>query len=147
MDKKPKNNRKVILINPAFQLKVVGYFIALAMFNVAIFYASIHYFFWNLKNTALKVGLPPKHVFYLFVDEQSTIMGLIFLAVAVFTIAFLFITGLYISHRIAGPLYRLKKHLDTCSSNKKLDEVHFRKGDFFPEVQNSFNQLVDKFDE
>lgn len=137
-----RNNRKIILINKPFQLRVVGYFIGLALINITIFYACIYYFFWNLRHTGLTAGLKPNHVFFLFVDEQSYIMTMIFVAVAVFTVSFLLIIGLLISHKIAGPLYHLKKHIDECEEKGELSPIRFRKGDFFLEVQDAFNRLA-----
>jgi hypothetical protein len=57
----------------------------------------------------------------------------------------LLVGGLYISHRIAGPIYRFQKELQDMSdvSPVELKTIHFRKGDYFPELADTFNHLVE----
>jgi hypothetical protein len=57
--------------------------------------------------------------------------------------------GLFYSHKIAGPLYRLNKYFDdAAASGKPLEKkVYFRKDDFFQEVPDSINKYIDGINE
>ncbi|MFA5117646.1 MAG: hypothetical protein WC695_02210 [Candidatus Omnitrophota bacterium] len=57
------------------------------------------------------------------------------------------ILALLYSHRIAGPLYRLEKHLNLLSEGKNTPPFHFRKYDEFKEVGVAFEQLRKKLEE
>jgi HAMP domain-containing protein len=62
--------------------------------------------------------------------------GCVLLAVA------LIIVNFELSNRIAGPIYRLKAHMDAVADGKMPDDVAFRKGDQFKEVAISYNRLL-----
>ena len=47
--------------------------------------------------------------------------------------------GVILSHRIAGPLYRLNRHMLRVAKGDEMGEVSFRKGDFFIELSDSYN--------
>ncbi|MCI5166743.1 MAG: HAMP domain-containing protein [Candidatus Electrothrix sp. GM3_4] len=52
--------------------------------------------------------------------------------------------GFWLSNRIAGPLFRLKKHLDEVAEGKINSEIQFRKNDYASEIAESFNIVVEK---
>ena len=76
--------------------------------------------------------------------QQSTFTRVI-VAIAIVVTAILLIGGLYISHRIAGPIYRMQKELQDMSEEKpvELRAIQFRKKDYFPELAETFNHLVE----
>ena len=62
---------------------------------------------------------------------------------ALFAFIFLLVSGLYLSHRVAGPLGRLKNEMDGVASGKTPGVVKFRKKDFFQDLAASFNRQTD----
>jgi nitrogen fixation/metabolism regulation signal transduction histidine kinase len=53
--------------------------------------------------------------------------------------------GIYFSHKIAGPLYRLKKHLNETAAGKAAQPLKFRTGDYFQEIADAYNaELVSR---
>ena len=135
--------RKVILINKAFQLSILGWFSLLSVILISIFYTSVWYFFNNLKNEATSVGLPADHIFFDFINAQKTNMDSVFIITSIFALIFILIGGLVISHKVAGPIYRLTKHLKNHNKNN-IVPVKFRKGDYFPEIEEAFNEFLKK---
>ncbi len=62
-----------------------------------------------------------------------------------FSIVFIclsFLVSLFISHRIAGPLYKLQKHFSELGKGNFDQELHFRKKDYFTELANDYNDMV-----
>ena len=139
-----KNARKAYLINPDFQLRFVTFVLSIAIAAILVFYIANLYFFWNFISVGKELNFPPDPAFFRFIAEQRRAMNAIFAATS--AVVFLFIVGggILLSHRVAGPLHRLRGHLDRISETGELKAVSFRKGDFFPELPQAFNRCVDR---
>ena len=135
--------RKVILINKPFQYSILGWFSMLSVVLISIFYSTIWYFFYNLKKEAVSVGLPPDHIFFTFINQQQSILDNVFIVSSIVALFIILMGGLILSHKVAGPLYRLTKHLQAHDRNN-VTPVKFRKGDYFPEIQEAFNDFLKK---
>ncbi len=138
-----KNKRKVFLINKSFQLSIIGWFSILSMSTIMIFYFTIFHFFYKFKNEAISAGLPPGHVIFTFLNEQKSVMDQVFIVTAVIASLVILIGGLFLSHKIAGPLHRFTQHLKT-HPKKNTPPVKFRKDDYFMEIQDAFNDYLNK---
>ena len=55
----------------------------------------------------------------------------------------MFVICIFFSHKIAGPLYKLNIYLRKIANNENVDRMRFRKGDYFPELADSFNDAVE----
>jgi methyl-accepting chemotaxis protein len=133
------NRRRVFLINPKFQLKVIGYAFAMAAITIGIFYSANLYFFWEFKQQGASIGLSPDHVFFRFIREQQSQMNVFFLFASLAVSAVIGVGGLLLSHRVAGPLYRLDKHMTEVAEGKTTRDLNFRDKDFFQELVESYN--------
>jgi len=137
-----KNRRKILLINPKFQLSMITFFSMVSMGVIFTFYGSIYYFFNIFKENGKEMGFLPGDPFFLFIDEQIFRMNFIFFVASAISMLLLFVSGLYISHKIAGPLYNLRKFLERVNAGAEEDEVHFRKGDYFLEIESLINKNI-----
>lgn len=139
---KNQRNLKNILLNPQFQLKLIGYFLGLFVLTTLSLYSTSFLFFWRLKQKALNVGIPKQHVFFTFLEGQKLELDLLFIALAVINLILLVGTGFIVSHRIAGPIYKLKKHMSQM--NKNSEDFKLRKKDFFKELEPMIDELREK---
>lgn len=139
-----KNDRhiKKYILDPQFQGKLLSYFVGLFVITTASLYSVSYLFFWRIKDKAMKVGIPENHVFYRFIDGQKADLDMLFIALVIFNLFLLLGTGVVISHRIAGPIYRFKQHLKTINSDSKVFKL--RQKDFFKDMENVINDLKDK---
>ena len=137
-----KFKRKVILINPRFQLTFLAYMLGLSVVAVGVFYIANLYFFWKFNSMGVSLHLPANHVFFQFINDQKHTMNLVFAVTAAVSFFALILGGLFISHRVSGPLHRLHQHMLDVAAGKTTDEVQFRKGDFFLELPESYNQQL-----
>lgn len=135
------NVRKKILINATFQYAILLKIAILGISIATIFYFANIYFFKQMYNEAVAAGLPPDNIFFKYLSNQKSFMNKVFLASALMTTVTIFWAGLYLSHRIAGPLYRLTKHLNQFNVSN-VEPIRFRKGDYFPEIQEAFNNFI-----
>jgi methyl-accepting chemotaxis protein len=136
------NARKKLLINPKFQLSLIAYMNFVAISTIAIFYGAVSYFFWRLRGMGVAAGLPPTHVFFEFLHDQRVIMNGVFLVTALLAFVVLFASGLVLSHRIAGPIERLKSHLDRLTGGETEAELTFRERDYFDDLPEPVNRLI-----
>lgn len=74
-----------------------------------------------------------------FSDGQKSDLDLLFIALAFVNLVLLISTGFIVSHRIAGPVYKLKNHLSQMSSESS--EFRLRKKDFFKELKEIVDEL------
>ena len=137
-----KSRRKVYFINPKFQLSFMLFSALTSLLGISIFFVSIKYFFWTFENMGAKFGIPENHIFFKFISDQNHNMNVIFFIASVMVLLISIVGSLLLSHRVAGPIYRMTAHLKDISSKKELKEVKFRKGDFFMELQEAFNNFV-----
>ena len=62
-------------------------------------------------------------------------------------IGIVFLISIFQSHKIAGPMYKLRKFLKMVADGKPTGRLFFRKGDNFPEVAEDFNAAFGKLQE
>lgn len=132
--------RRVLLINPKFQLTFLIYMIVIAATVIIVLYVANFFFFKRSFEAGRALDLPPDHIYFAYLDSQKTTMKWVFLLASGVTLVNLVFWGLYLSHRVAGPIYRLRKHMVDLREGRTQGEVGFRKNDFFPELAESFNQ-------
>jgi signal transduction histidine kinase len=138
-------NRKIILINPRFQLAFMAYMVITAMVMIGIFYGANIYFINEFREMGQSIGLASDHVFFEFLDEQNSKLTLFFAVSAAVAFVMLCLASLFMSHRVAGPLYRLSGYMQDICEEKDVDEVKFRKRDFFPELAEGMNSVMRRY--
>ena len=131
-----KNRRKKILINRSLQLRMA--------FNV-VFFIVIY-----LVAFILMILIPQMLGFWTGVTIQTVFDLLVFhsyfLWVPLLIIVVLLVVHMiYFSHRIAGPLFRLQKHLETMKGGDLSTELILRKKDFLKDdLEVTINQFAQK---
>lgn len=136
--RKPSN----LLILPGFQFKLLGYFVALFLLTSASLYSASYLFFHRLNQKALSVGIPEGHVFFKFIANQKHDLDMLFIGLAIVNLILLIATVIVLSHRIAGPFLKLKKHLH--SIHRESDNFKLRESDFFQDLEGTVDSLRDK---
>lgn len=139
----PSIFRKRLLINKPFQYSLMRWYLFFSLILITIFYGSILYFFNNLTAEGVSVGLQPDHVFFHFISEQKKAMDKIFIFSCLFSFTVIWIGGLFISNKVAGPVYRLTQYM-MKNSTSDSSPIKFRKGDYFIELQDAFNDFIKK---
>lgn len=111
--------------------------VILLSFQLSVFYQQL--------NDPYVKALPESHpylVFHNLFQEQSISVFIVGIS-ASFVISF--VLGILISHRVAGPLVKLKKHFENVANDVQNEtSVHFRDGDFFNEVAHAYNLRFEK---
>ena len=138
--------RKNLLIYPKFQLTLIGInsFVLAGMFLVISFQIS------NAVKTLTQSGtdlhLEPTHPYFAFLHAVTHLLNTYlrwgFLACAVVSS----IAILLVSHRVAGPMVRLRGYFKDISEkgSESAFPLKFRKGDFFTDIPPAVNSAFDK---
>lgn len=133
--------RNIFLINRPFQMRF-SFYVCSWLFALSFVYPIIIY---NLFNYLAR---------YLQLDPNgpglAAIQGTrkeVLLLLVVFQVIFLIITfmiSVFLSHRIAGPLYKLKSFFRQNGDGKLSPEIHFREHDHFKDVADEYNQMLSR---
>ncbi len=136
---------KKFLINVDFQIQFIASLLLISIVSMSIIYLANDYFFHSYMEKGLALNLPPDHPFFLMIHEQKRFMTKVFIAVAASISGVACIWGLFYSHKIAGPLYRLQRYFTAAAadSSQLKNKIYFRDDDFFQEVPDSINRYID----
>jgi methyl-accepting chemotaxis protein len=134
-----KYKRKIILINRPFQFRFSLY-VCSWLFAISFVYPLIvynlfeyftHYMTMDPNGPTLEAIQAVKHnVIYLLVFFQIAFLALTFLI------------SVFMSHRIAGPLFKLKQFFRMNGKGKLSPEIYFRKSDHFQDIADEYNHMM-----
>jgi hypothetical protein len=140
------HRRKIsnFLIYPQFQLSLLFVNIIILALVLLIIHFNVNDIFNQLNFLGEKNNFDKLHPYFEFVEKSRNLMNtrlnLAFGASAILTI---FIT-IFISHKMVGPIYKLKNFLFAVNNGEKPEKLEFRKGDFFSDLPELVNQTLEK---
>ena len=146
MTEKQQYQRKKVYIDPKFQRGAIIFYLVLAIISIL----QVFYFGWNnfdiVIREAEKLNLGNDHPFIVLMTQLKSSYVKLFLLSSVATLVGFIIGGLYFTHRIAGPIYKMKKHLAEFreSGAKKDTPIRLRDGDYFNDLADEINLLLEK---
>ena len=135
--------RKKILIYPRFQLLLIGVniLVTACTFGITIFQASQT--FSRFQELGKMVQLPQDHSFFNLIEFQASTLHSKMIVSFFISIVLSAIMTLVISHRLSGPIVRLKSYFSEIAEKKGLSsQLHFRKGDFFADLPEVINRAL-----
>jgi len=128
--KKYKRRRK--LIEPALQLKLVSVFVGLAACSIVLQMLLLSI---DIKNVAR--NMPEGAA----LEEQLPgILQRMFLFSAGMWLPVTIAVGIVVTHRIAGPVFRFKQHLDSVAKGEVVGACRIRKRDELHGLCDSLNR-------
>ena len=138
--------RKIInyLVYPKFQFTLVIANIVILTFILVLIYFSANDAFNQLVDIGKKISFSANHPYFEFVEKSRNMMNLKLrwaFGIAIFLTA---VSSIFISHKMVGPIKKLKDHLFAFSQNHSIGELKFRKGDFFNDLPEIVNKSLEK---
>ncbi len=129
-----KYKRHTYIIKTGLQLRYMGILIA-CMLTVAMGVGWIIYHTsWNqIINTP---DLSIDKLYLIFENVNSQLVWWILAFVAIIAII-----SIFVSHKIAGPVYRLEESTKLIASGDLTHKVHLRQGDELGDLQDAFNTM------
>lgn len=140
-----KNRRRKIIVDRRLQYSLIRSLLTVFVLASSIFYLTISFAFLEIHSSIEMLQLPQGHqVFYdLGRIEHATMLA--FAATFLGFVVLVIWGGLYLSRKIAGPIFALRRHLDRVAEGETLADLPFRKNDYFTELQKSFNHHMDAY--
>ena len=136
-------SRKIYLINPKFQIRFSLYVCILVFLTSIIYPFSIY----ELMNTIIThFALKNPEIASHYSDKRDSLILFLILLHMGFTCLTFFIC-IFFSHKIAGPLYKLQKHLKLLREDNNPGNLFFRKGDYFQELADDVNETFTHLEE
>ncbi len=136
--------RKRLVIDPHFQAVFALYAVITTVVMVPVFLAANSYFFSLFASKAEAMGLPQDAELLNFVQRQQTLMIVVFICATILAIVINVIASYIFSNRIAGSMFRLKAALSQAKDFESAKKINPRKFDFFQDVTEAYNQLLDR---
>ena len=135
-----KNLRKHLLIHPVFQVRFAFLFTAAVIVFSSIFPIFVYTMFDSMETQSFfaKNGAALQAL-----REARYDVTIFFIVVSIVTILTAFLLSLFHSHRIAGPLYKLRMAMVAMQQGVLDRHVGFRTNDNFQELADGFNAMTD----
>jgi hypothetical protein len=129
-------------IYPAFQKKFLGYFMGLFVLTSFSLYSAIYIFFSNLKASALALGVPKGHVFFLYTENQQYDLNQFLISLLIINFLLLLIVGVVMSYKIARSLCKMESYLSTIQADSQ--DFKLPKKDFLEAMEVVVNNCKSK---
>lgn len=131
--------RNTYLINPRFQVKFSLYVCGLVFISSLIYPLTIYDLFTSfILSVADKAPAAAEKL-----SQKRSDLILVLVLWQVGFSALVFIGCIFFSHKIAGPMFKLQKFLREKIDGAEHGKLFFRKGDYFHEVADDFNEAFD----
>jgi signal transduction histidine kinase len=134
------NQRRKKYLGTSFQNKMLFLVFASAVIPAVIIAACLYYLIFHML--ALQMVFPEAIAYNVMpVLDKINVIIAVALPLSLFLI---WIIALELSHRIAGPLYRMEKELDERINGHKHGPIRLREKDEFKLLADKFNKLICK---
>ena len=135
MTNQVKERRRIKLIKPRLQMKLVGVFVGLS--GLGFLLQSLHV---GLRLSELASSVPEGGTYLMAVMPELPLEILLvsFGMLLPLTIA----VGILVTFRIAGPVYRFEKYLTQVINGEEVGPCRIRDGDEFQELCDLINQAT-----
>ena len=139
-----KNNRKIFLINPPFQLKFSFYVCLLIFLSSLIYPVTIFELLSNfLEFASNNVHKLPE--FKLVSENLQSKRNALIIVLVLWQLGFIgiaFIANIFLTHKVAGPIFKLKKFFQAIADGEDNGKLKFRDGDYFEDLAVAYNDAI-----
>jgi len=130
--------RKQYLVSKKFQLKYVGLIMLLMFMTAALCSYVVYYTSLMLLGEKLANVYPQGRLVAIINTVNLRILFSILLISPL-----VFIIGIFLSHKIAGPIYRMERFLDAIAAGDIAQRLVLRKGDELMVLADAINRASD----
>ena len=128
----PKFKRKIVIIKKTLQTKYVALVFLSILVASALVAWHIHYNFQEIYALIDQAD----HGKLKFIQNEILVKLLIFSVIIA-------VVSIYISHRFAGPVFRIERSCDIVAEGDLTYRAFLRKGDELNELKDKFNHMMD----
>lgn len=141
---KPKFKRRILFIEKKFQAKFILKFCALVLLGGLLTVGMLYLFAMQSTTVSIvdsRVVVRTTADFLLPVLIQTVLIVTVIVSIATISVT------LFISHKIAGPLYRFKKTFDELAEGDFSGDFRIRHLDQLQDLASNFNRMITRLRE
>ncbi len=135
---RPKFKRKQYLVAKKFQLKYVGLILLLMFLTAALCSYVVYYTSMLMMGAKLANVYPQGRLLYIVKAVNFRILLSVILVTPLVGVM-----GIFLSHRIAGPIYRMEKFLRNMADGDFSSRLVLRQNDELKNLADGINYLSD----
>ena len=139
---KQKYKRKRYFILARFQIKYIAYILFFLYVGAAVAGYTVYYTTWVTLGEKLANVYPTGRLMQVFKSANFVLFFRVFLITPLFILM-----GTILSHRIAGPVYRIRKYIDSLINGDLSQDLKLRKKDELKELAAKMTELTKKLRE
>ena len=132
------NQRRIIVVDPKLQFR----FLILPLI-VTITTAACLLALFVVQAQALKSFAAGDPSLVSEIGRVQIMAAVVVTAVLLFHVGMIVWLGLHASHKVAGPLFKLKKTMADVTAGNHSARIHLREGDRLGDLADSFNEMMD----
>jgi len=136
-------SRKIYLINPKFQIQMSLYVCAVVFATSLIYVFTVYQL---LDAIIVDFSLRNPEIAMHYSNKRSLLIYFLIGFHLGFT-CLTFFACIFFSHKIAGPLYKLQKHLRAIREDLNPGKLFFRKGDYFQDIADDINHTIEHIED
>ena len=129
------HKRRIKLIKPSLQLKLVGTFVGMTALTLLLQYMLITA---HLTDAATRMPDGGSHLMSVLPEMLTKVLLLSFLVV----LPLMFCVGVLTTFRIAGPVYRFEQYLGSVARGEEVGPCRLRKGDELWDLCDKINEAT-----
>ncbi len=133
-----QNKRRKKYLGTAFQNKILFLVFASAIIPSTFIAICLYYLIFNTLAWQMVI---PEAIAYNLMPALNKVNTIIFISTPIIFII-VWLVALEISHRMAGPVYRMEKELDERISGQKHGPIKLRQKDEFKLLVDKINKII-----
>lgn len=138
--RRPALHKRRFIVDRHFQHRVIRTLLGAWLAHTVFLGFNLHFFYGvrlhQFYEISPRAGVLPR-------VSPAALLLLSAVSIAVFGLVFFLLVAIYMSHQIAGPLYRAKQGLDRVGRGEWSFHLQFRRGDFLRDFPVAFNNMLD----
>lgn len=144
MSKKMLFRKKWVII-PSFQYHFMNRLFIMFVMVVCLFSAQSINYFYEMKKMGVIAGFPDDHTYYAFINKVISNYMTSFTITIVLASLIFYGYGLYMSNKIAGPIFSLNRGLKNRLDGSNPNEpIRVRNDDYFQDLAENIRLSLEK---
>lgn len=131
-----RHARRIKVIDGRFQYRTIAVSLTVILTGLLVFAAGTTLYYLLARSS----GGSPRPELLLVILPPLLLNDLAIMIVAI-------VVGVFATHRIAGPVYRIEIDIDRVLSGERGVRVRVRRRDAFPDLAERVNQLIERIDD
>lgn len=141
------DRRSMRWVEPGFQKRYALLLLSIVALVGAVLVGTFWFHSQQVLNTLVNAGVVKQHSLYLIIERQMASLLWSVCAVVVLFAAFVFMMATFLSHRIVGPIFSVKRSLEAIGRNDLSGaRIALRSDDEFQDVGDLVNKTVDRLE-